>query len=736
MEITNGARAPSRVRHIFWSLAYSQCFLSCASALQTGASSFARHADVDEAVAAMLLVAIVTAATLVAVSPLRHLLRVKRASAAACVRSARAKQRRRRQKLHTNKIPVTGLTDSSAPRSASTPRDNFIADAHRGRLASAVGPGSGEPYMDPDGVVNATTVRDDCEVTVAPERDVGNQAAENNSAQNSRDVPMIENIFGKRHARRHPHGTAGLLPDRPRKIHDENLNSANQIPNSKTQDPVIAMDGVHEDDFLVDRRSVKLMEIAEFQHDKTFLVSRIVLLVTGFAVSAYLIALYVDFCLAVDDDLRRITKLWDAQLPTPNPSRVWGMHTDLDEGVVRWMLYVTAAFVVIECILHLVAANLFEIFEIVRPGLLRLENDAARLGFTGLLGCGCCCTGLQDENTMLDAGPMTRHDSFLVDSSSLPPPTSVGSSAPASNPKVDLFGEAHSRHRAFRGYINVVRSRKTGVFVLVAVLFAVLGILGYAVHVVRRCRFLGNERILKLRSEDVAANSSLVDNVATVNTVDRMQNITCFKKDSLSSRCKVTPTLASNLSACVIANGESSAGFATCLAGPNVRTGRPAIPLREIFDFVVKKAKLSRSALRDALGFGIFCLVSTVAIPLLWAMALFIFGAPMCCVTFWFAGALCVIPAIIVLLNVSHRLTKSELHDIFTVILDPFAPAPSLQPLSVYVVSGPGAAAGVLVRTAAAALLADCVVLLTAALLNPRDVLLGVERLSRMTSMT
>jgi hypothetical protein len=202
-----------------------------------------------------------------------------------------------------------------------------------------------------------------------------------------------------------------------------------------------------------------------------------------------------------------------------------------------------------------------------------------------------------------------------------------------------------------------------------------------------------------------------------------------------AAKCLPAPAPFTGVDDCVVQRGNTSAGVAGCLTGVDPGTGRPVVALVDVLDRLaagdLDKVMQRRNGVRAATGLAIAALITTVLAPLIWLALQFAFRAPTV-LTLWFVGAVTAVPIAVALLAVHRNLTDGKLQEVVTTAgSTAISRAITLDPLSVYIVGGPGFLTREMLHIAGAALLAVYGPLIVAALVDPRDVAAGVRGASR-----
>lgn len=204
-------------------------------------------------------------------------------------------------------------------------------------------------------------------------------------------------------------------------------------------------------------------------------------------------------------------------------------------------------------------------------------------------------------------------------------------------------------------------------------------------------------------------------------------------KITAPGRCLPPPVPYITVDDCSVARGNSSAGIASCISGLQT-SGRPVVPLEEILtrarkgNFPVFKRQ---DGINAAKGFAIATLITALVAPLMWLLMLYVFGTPSV-LAFFGVGLICAVPVFITLLNVNRKLTSGAVHEVVTfAVRRSKVRGVTTNPLSVYIVRGPGLITREMVHISGALLVAVIGPLLVDAVMNPKDIALGITRVSR-----
>jgi hypothetical protein len=464
--------------------------------------------------------------------------------------------------------------------------------------------------------------------------------------------------------------------------------------------------------------------------------------------------------------------------PDQNPSRIWYIHGDLSVGVAHGLVLTTALFVAVQVAMMLLVFVCTEVSGVAPAEYAKRQEEVDGLG----LGLGTCITfpclasarargaARERERDADAAAAAAAARIHLHDIEPLTPPSSDlphnredgTSSAPFKQPTTDApdkdKGTAAAPTRSQSGLSatalwNFVRRHPAGCSVLVVLFVTMLSLFACGVSFARRARYLEPQVLATLTLEDVAgATSPWVSRYVTISRLTLVPTVLCTSgvfnsKGALSSKCIQPPlppgfptpppstgiqvsSLALNVSQCALEGGDSSAKLAACFTGFNNATGRPAVELPLILNALTDTGLYRKRPFNAVLGITIVCLLSVILVTFLWTFVLYAYGSRMCNMTFFFASTVCAVP-----LAVTLAASASVLLDgpIVTLVANVTGRAniPVLRPRAAFLFGGAGAISRVLINTAGAAIIADFFVLFIAALMNPRDIVLGVNRITR-----
>jgi hypothetical protein len=518
---------------------------------------------------------------------------------------------------------------------------------------------------------------------------------------------------------------------------------------------------------------------------------RSAILILGVVLSAYVVTLATDYALALSS---LITSLAVRGPPVKSPNHVWHIaNVDTPRPLVRGLLAASGILVAVQAVLMLLVGPALEAAGAMSIGVRRRERDAAQLGLLppkkypppppglinpklpiggGFLGVArrhpCPIAGLAACVILLFS--IAGLGVYTLSAARFLLPEDIASIDPSTALNTSTTGDA------------LLISSVTGRHSIAGLRVVVCGQIN-TVGVDSR-RFLPDGKTLRCAPsvpESSAPQSSVpppsVPSSSGAPSSGAPSSGAPSSGAPSSGVPSSVPTLAVPASSassdkCVRTNGDSSAGFASCVSGRRNDTGRPYVPLAEIFDTIKADsgpaARLSNAepvpspfspngeipsgptyidvsdfrtndALLAVQGFAIAAVITNVLVPILWVLSLHIFGADVCSMTFWFAGIVSAVPLLVSLTAVLRRLDRGPVHDVFSsfdargkIISTPL----TFNPLNVYALAGPGPGARALLHTSAVAIVADAVILLAAAVVKPYEIILCVERLALHFTVT